>query len=112
LDYLIKIREEYHVRRERALKKGDRVAVLGRGIAVVEQTDDKEASVELWNRLVSRIARKEIVLNQQNMRGNAKPTLIFVIPTGEDGVGSWSEDNFHTYLVSHRLSGWVELPTN
>jgi len=70
LDYLIKARKEYYVRRqwERTLKKGDRVAVLGRGIAVVEQTDDNEALVVLWNRLVLRIARKDIVLNQQNMR--------------------------------------------
>jgi hypothetical protein len=36
LDYLIKTRKEYYIRRqwERTLKKGDRVAVLGRGIAV------------------------------------------------------------------------------
>jgi hypothetical protein len=70
LDYLIKTRKEYYVRRqwERTLKKGDRVAVLGRGIAVVEQADNKEALVVLWNRHVLRIARKDIVLNQQNMR--------------------------------------------
>ena len=63
-------RKEYYVRRqwERTLKKGDRVAVLGRGIAVVEQTGDKEVAVVLWNRLVLKIARKDIVLNQQNMR--------------------------------------------
>jgi preprotein translocase subunit YajC len=70
LDYLIKTRKEYYVRcqRERTLKKGDRVAVLGRGIAVVEQTDDKEVVIVLGNRLVLTIARKEIALNQQNMR--------------------------------------------
>src|ERR1019366_7578286 len=70
LDYLIKTRKEYYVRRqrERTLKKGDRGAVLGRGIAVVEQTDDKEVVVVLGNRLVLRIARKDIVLNQQNRR--------------------------------------------
>jgi hypothetical protein len=70
LDYLIKTRKDYYVRRqrERTLKKGDRVAVLGRGIAVVEQTDDKEALVVLWNSHALRIARKDIVLNQQNMR--------------------------------------------
>ena len=70
LDYLIKTRKEYYVRRqqERTLTKGDRVALLGRGIAVVEQTHDKEASVVLWNRQVVRIARKDIVLNQQNRR--------------------------------------------
>src|SRR6266851_6121769 len=70
LDYLIKARKEYYVRRrlERTLKKGDRVAVLGRGIAVVEQTDNKEALVVLWNKLVLRVARKDIVLNQRNRR--------------------------------------------
>jgi preprotein translocase subunit YajC len=70
LDYLIKTRKEYYVRRqrERTLKKGDRVAVLGRGIAVVEQADDNEVVVVLGNRLVLKIARKDIALNQQNMR--------------------------------------------
>ena len=48
------------------------MSVLGRGIAVVEQTDAKEALVALWNRGVLRIARKDIVLNQQNMRWEAK----------------------------------------
>jgi hypothetical protein len=70
MDYVIKARTEYYIRRQRegSLKKGDRVAVLGRGIAVVEQTDDKDALVALGNRCVLRIARKDIVLNQQNMR--------------------------------------------
>ena len=74
LDYVLKTRKEYYVRRqrERTLKTGDRVAVLGRGIAVVEQADDKEALVVLWNRRVLRIARKDIVLNQQNMRWEAE----------------------------------------
>jgi hypothetical protein len=75
LDYLIKTRKEYYVlrQRERSLKKGDRVAVLGRGIAVVEQTDDKEALVVLWNGLVLRVARKDIVWNQQNVRWEYEP---------------------------------------
>jgi preprotein translocase subunit YajC len=70
LDYLIKARKEYYVRRqqERNLKKGDRVAILGRGIAVVERARDKEIQAMLCNRLVVKIARKDIVLNQQNMR--------------------------------------------
>jgi preprotein translocase subunit YajC len=70
LDYLIKTRKEYYARcqRERTVKKGDRVAVLGRGIAVVEQTDDKQVVIVLGNRLVLTIARREIVLNQQNVR--------------------------------------------
>jgi preprotein translocase subunit YajC len=70
LDYIIRLRQKHYLRqkRERTLKKGDRVAVLGRGIAVVEQTDNKEALVVLGNRHVVRIARKGIVLNQQNRR--------------------------------------------
>jgi preprotein translocase subunit YajC len=70
LDYLIGTRKEFYVRRQqkRTLKKGDRVAVLGHGIAVVEQVDGKEVHVALGNRRVLRIARKEIVLNEQNNR--------------------------------------------
>ena len=70
LDYLIKARKEYYVRRqrERTLKKGDRVAVIGHGIAVVAQVDGTEVHVALGNRLVLRIARKEIVVNEQNNR--------------------------------------------
>lgn len=70
LDYLIKTRKEFYIRRrrERTLKTGDRVAVLGQGIAVVEQIEGKEALVILGKRLVLRIARKDIVLNQQYAR--------------------------------------------
>ncbi len=70
LDYLIQARKQYYVRRrqERTLRKGDRVAVLGHGIAVVEQVDGKAIQVVLGNRLVLRIARKEIVVNEQNNR--------------------------------------------
>jgi preprotein translocase subunit YajC len=76
LDYLIQARKEYYVRRqqERTLKKGDRVAVLGHGLAVVEQVDGKEVHVALGNRLVLRIARKEIVLNEQNNRWECEAT--------------------------------------
>jgi hypothetical protein len=52
----------------RTLKKGDRVAVIGHGIAVVEQVDAKEVHIVLGNRLVLRIARKEMVVNEQNNR--------------------------------------------
>jgi len=70
VDYLLNRRQEYYIRRlhERSLKTGDRVAVLGHGIAVVEHTDEKEALVVVGKRLVLRIALKHIVLNQQNMR--------------------------------------------
>jgi len=76
LDYVLKIRKEYYVRRqrERTLKKGDRVAVRGHGIAVVEQVDGKEVHVALGNRLVLRITRKEIVVNEQNNRWECEAT--------------------------------------
>jgi len=70
LNYLINRRKDYYVRRglERTLRKGDRVALLGLGIAVVESTDDKEVWLVLGNRQVLRVARKDIALNQQNRR--------------------------------------------
>jgi len=44
LGYLIERSKRYHDRRrqERTLKSGDRVAILGRGIAVVEQVEAKK----------------------------------------------------------------------
>jgi preprotein translocase subunit YajC len=70
LDYIISLRVEHCLRQqeERKLKKGDRVALLGRGIAVVQQVDHKAAVVVLGNRVSLKIARREIVLNKQNMR--------------------------------------------
>jgi preprotein translocase subunit YajC len=70
LDYLIGKRTQYYARRqqERTLKKGDRVAVLGRGIAVVEQVDERQVHALLWNRSLLRIGRKDIVWEEGNMR--------------------------------------------
>jgi preprotein translocase subunit YajC len=70
LDHLIKSRKGYYVRRqeERTLKKGDRVAAVGHGIAVVEKVDGNEVHIVLGNKLVLRIARNEIFMNEQNNR--------------------------------------------
>ena len=70
LDYIIKLRQKHYSRqqRERTLKEGDRVALLGHGIAVVEEANDKEAVVTLGNRHTMRIAREDIVLNKHNRR--------------------------------------------
>ena len=75
LDYLIGKRTEYYDRRqrERTLNKGDRVAVLGRGIAVVEQAGDREVDAVLWSKNVVRIDRKHIRWDDQNMRWEASP---------------------------------------
>ena len=74
LDYLIGKRTQYYVRRQRdrTLMKGDRVAVLGRGIAVVERVDGKEVHVVLWNRSILRIGRNHISWDDQNMRWEAE----------------------------------------
>jgi hypothetical protein len=44
------------------------VALVGHGIAVVQQADDEVVVVVLGNRVSLQIARKKIVLNKQNMR--------------------------------------------
>ena len=74
LDHLIGRRTEFYVRRQRdrTLMRGDRVAVLGRGIAVVEQADDEQVHALLSNRSTVRMRRKDIAWNRQNMRWEAK----------------------------------------
>ena len=74
LDYLIGTRTEYYARRQRdrTQMKGDRVAVLGRGMAVVKQADDTEVHALLSNRIMLRMRRKDIVWNRQNVRWEAK----------------------------------------
>ena len=76
LDCIIQARKEFYDRRrqERTLRKGDRVAVLGHGIAVVEQIDGREVQVVLGNKLALRIARREIVVNEQNSRWECEAT--------------------------------------
>jgi hypothetical protein len=77
LDYLINRRKDYYVRRgsERTLRKGDRVALLGLGIAVVEETDAKEVGLVLGNRQILRIAREDIAMNEQNRRWECEAVI-------------------------------------
>jgi len=74
LDYLIGKRTQYYVRRQRdrTLMKGDRVAVLGRGIAVVEHADETEVEAMLGNKTILRMRRNDIAWNRQNMRWEAE----------------------------------------
>ena len=74
LDYLIERSKGYNDRRQRDrnLKRGNRVAILGRGIAVVEQADEAEVHALLGNRTMLRMLRKDIVWNRQNTRWEAK----------------------------------------
>jgi hypothetical protein len=74
LDYLIGTRTEYYVRRQRdrTLMKGDRVAVLSRGIAVVEHADETEVHALLRSRVMVRMRRKDVAWNPQNVRWETK----------------------------------------
>jgi preprotein translocase subunit YajC len=69
-DYIIRLRQQHYLRQQqqRTLREGDRVALLRRGIAVVQQADHEVSVVALGNGVSLRIARKNIVLNKQNMR--------------------------------------------
>lgn len=66
----MQMRQKHYIQQqqERTLKKGDCVAVLGRGIAVVERVDEEEGVLIFGNRLVSKFRLKEIVLSRQNSR--------------------------------------------
>ena len=44
------------------------MAILGRGIAVVEHVDSKWIQAVVWNKCELRIARKEILWDERNMR--------------------------------------------
>jgi hypothetical protein len=70
LDFLSSRGQEWYARRkhERTLKPGDRVAVLDRGIGVIERVCDKEVHAVLWNRSMLRIEREDILWDEGNMR--------------------------------------------
>ena len=70
LDLLIQRCKNWYARREQEqrIKRGDRVAVIGRGIAVVEQVKDNEMRALLWNRSMVRVGRREIVWDEGNAR--------------------------------------------
>jgi hypothetical protein len=70
LGYLIEMGEESHVRRQgdRILRKGDRLAVLGRGTAVVEHVNSEWIQAVVLNKCTLRIARECIRWDDQNTR--------------------------------------------
>ena len=70
LDYLIERSKGYYDRRQRdrTLKRGDRVAILGRGHSCSRAVDSKWIQAVVWNKCTLRIARKEIVWDERNMR--------------------------------------------
>ena len=79
LDYLIERSKRYYDRRrqERTLRLGDRVEILGRGIAVVEHVDSKWIRAAVLGKIALRIARKEIVWDERNMRWETDANAAF-----------------------------------
>jgi hypothetical protein len=73
MDFLLSRGQEWYARQkqERTLSKGDRIAVLGRGVAVVKRLDHENIYAVLWNRSERRIQRKEIIWDENNMRWEA-----------------------------------------
>jgi len=73
LDLLVQRCNAWYVRRgeERRIKPGDRIAILGQGVAVVESADENQVRAQLWNRSLLRINRKEICWDEQNVRWEA-----------------------------------------
>jgi preprotein translocase subunit YajC len=70
LDHIISLRGQHYIRQQqrRTLRKGDRVALLGRAIAVVQQINENDVVLVFGKTNVLRIARKDIVLNKHNRR--------------------------------------------
>lgn len=70
LDLLVHRCCAWYARRaeQRRIKRGDRVAVLGHGIAVVEHADNDQVQAVLGGRSVLSIQRKEVVWDERNMR--------------------------------------------
>jgi hypothetical protein len=75
LELLVQQCKNWYAQRqqERRIKRGDRVAILGRGIAVVEQVNDRWIQATLWDKRTLRIARKDVVWDDQNMRWETSP---------------------------------------
>jgi hypothetical protein len=69
-DWLIEKRKRWYSyrQRDRRLKAGDRVAVLGMGIGVVASADTSDVHVLMWNKVTLRIPRKRVVWSRRNWR--------------------------------------------
>jgi len=69
-DHLIAARKKYYDNclRERTLKQGDRVALVGKGIALVAAVGDRDVRLTLWNKASLSVRRRDIAWDQGNMR--------------------------------------------
>lgn len=76
-DYLTHRARQWYARHKQksAIKQGDRVAVVGRGTAVVEELDSTWIHTLLGNNRRVRIARKHLSWNRQNVRWEASTLM-------------------------------------
>jgi preprotein translocase subunit YajC len=70
LDYLTRRGSRWYAEHNQvsAIKQGDRVTIVGRGTAVVEDVDRTYVRAVLGNNSVVRILRRRVCWNQQNVR--------------------------------------------
>jgi len=106
LDYLIRARREHYLRRqsERTLREGDRVTLLGVGIAVVREADGNTVRLALGSRRVLRVARKNITLDDRELAcrtegaKNSRPQLNELMAAARkrqvDAIVVWRFDRF------------------
>ena len=82
LDLLVERCTAWYARRseQRRLKRGDRVAVFGHGIAVVEHAEGGRVQVVLGNKSVLNIEREEVVWDEQNTRWETAPRAGIGVP--------------------------------
>ena len=94
LEFLMSRGNEWYARRthERTVKPGDRIAVLGRAIALVEQVSAGHVRAKLWNKTVLMIGRKCIRWDEQRDRrisvGHASVNQLSGAIMSQDGGGS------------------------
>lgn len=70
LDYLTDRASKWYIQTNRrsAIKPGDRIAVAGEGMAVVDQIDGTCIRVKLGDKTMLRIARKQVSWKKENLR--------------------------------------------
>src|SRR5690348_794831 len=70
LEWLIDRGRQYYQRQrqERSLATGDRIAIMGSGMAIVTAADDKEIQAALGNGSVLRLKRNHVEWNKANLR--------------------------------------------
>jgi len=79
LDFLMSRGSKWYAQRhqESTMKPGDRVAIVGRGTAVIREIDSEWIQVVLGNKAMVRIARKRVFWNKQNVRWETSPPACY-----------------------------------